>query len=164
MFLVAVVCKILNQQPSKANMHFFWYFVVDKFNCPNNGMASPHAPPPPLASTLASPLPLRQLLGWLSCWIIKRQPPKAKATLVALFFDGVCVSAPNKGTCSHECKPASRRLRQTHSKPLCLDLRPWQMLQWQKMAKPLEGRAVVAHVGCCVFCVFCVLCCVLAAF
>jgi hypothetical protein len=29
------------------------------------------------------------------------------------------------------------------------------MLQWQKMAKPLEGRVVVAHVGCCVFCVVC---------
>jgi hypothetical protein len=32
------------------------------------------------------------------------------------------------------------------------------------MAKPLEGRAMAAHVGCCVFFVFCVLCCVWAAF
>ncbi len=28
------------------------------------------------------------------------------------------------------------------------------MLPWQKMAKPLEGRVVVAHVGCCVFLCF----------
>jgi hypothetical protein len=86
---------------------------------------------------------------------MKRQPPKAKAMPIAQFFDGVGVSTPNKGTSSRERKPTAGRLQQTHSKPLCLDLRPWQMLPWQKMAKPLEGRVVAAHVGCCVFCVLC---------
>jgi hypothetical protein len=73
---------------------------------------------------------------------------------IALFFDGVCVSAPNEGTSSRKRGPAVGHLQWTHSKPLCLDLWPWRMLPWQKMAKPLEGRAVVADVGCCV--VFCV--------
>jgi hypothetical protein len=73
---------------------------------------------------------------------------------IALFFDGVCVSAPNEGTSSREREPATGRLQRTHSKPLCLDLRPWRMLPWQKMAKLLEGRAMAAHFGCCVFCVF----------
>jgi hypothetical protein len=75
---------------------------------------------------------------------------------IALFFDEVCVSTSNKGTSSRESKPAAGRLQRTHSKLLCLDLslRPWRMLPWQKMAKPLEGRVVAAHVGCCVFCVF----------
>jgi hypothetical protein len=33
------------------------------------------------------------------------------------------------------------------------------MLPWQKMAKPLVGRAVTAHVGCCVFCDLCFVLC-----
>ncbi len=81
MYLVVVVCKILNQQPSKAKLHFFWYFVVNQFDGPSNWMAPS---PPPLASTLAAPLPFRHLSGWLWCWIIKRWPPKAKATPIAL--------------------------------------------------------------------------------
>ena len=121
---------------------------------PKMGWCPPMHSRPPLAFTRASPLPFRQLSGWLWCWIIKRRPPKAKAMPIALFFDGVCVSAPNEGTSSHKRKPATGRLHRTHSKLLCLDLRPWGMLPWRKMAKPLEGRAMAAHVGCWVFCVF----------
>jgi hypothetical protein len=93
------------------------------------------------------------LLGILMDW----RPPKAKAMPIAIFFAGVCISAPNKGTSSRERKPTTDLLQRTHSKPLCLDLRPWWMLPWQKMAKPLEGRAVVAYVGYCVIVVFFVL-------
>jgi hypothetical protein len=32
------------------------------------------------------------------CLSFKFQPLKAKATPIALFFDGVCVGIPNKGT------------------------------------------------------------------
>ena len=103
---------------------------------------------------------LSSTISKLSGISIDWQPNKAYTTPIILFFDWVCVSAPNKGTNSRKRKPPAGRLQQTHRKPLCLDLRPWQMLPWQKMAKPLEGRAMVAHVGCCVFCVFCVLCCV----
>jgi hypothetical protein len=47
MFLVVVMFKILNQQPSKANVHFFENFVVDQFDGPNNGTAPPHVLSPP---------------------------------------------------------------------------------------------------------------------
>jgi hypothetical protein len=82
---------------------------------------------------------------------------------IAQFFDEVCVSASNEETSSRECKPTTDCLQRTHSKLLCLDLRLWRMLPWQMMAKLLEGRAVAAYVGCCVFCVFCAFCCVRAA-
>jgi hypothetical protein len=88
------------------------------------------------------------------------QPPKAKAMPIAQFFDGVCIITPKEGTSSRKREPTTGHLQQTHSKQLCLDLRPWRMLPWQKMAKPLEGRAVAAHLGCCVFCVFFALYCV----
>ncbi len=34
------------------------------------------------------------------------------------------------------------------------------MLPWQKMAKLMGGRAVAAHVGCCVLCLMCFVFCV----
>ncbi len=74
--------------------------------------------------------------------------------LIALFLMGYA-SAPQ----TKEQTAMSANLPQTYSKPLCLDLRPWQMLPCQKMAKELEGRVVAAHAGCCVFCVLCLVLC-----
>ncbi len=132
----------------------FIIFCVAQFN--NRGIenTSPHMLYHPRTFFPTSILPLPSTISWLLGIFINWQPPKAKATPIALFFDGVCVSAPNKWASSREQEPTVGRLQRTHSKPLCLDLRPWQMLSWQKMAKLLEGRAMAAHVDCCVFCVF----------
>ncbi len=56
--------------------------------------------------------------------------------------------------------PDAERLVWAHRDQRRKDLGPWRILPWQKMAKLLEGRAMAAHVVCCVFCVFCALCCV----
>jgi hypothetical protein len=130
--------------------HFF-IFCVPQFNNQGIETASPHTLYHPLASFPTSIQPLPSTTSWLLGIFIDRQPPKAKATPIPLYFYGVCVSTPNKGTSIRELEPATGRLQWTHSKLLCLDLRPWQMLPWQKMAKPLEGRVAVSHVGCCVF-------------
>jgi hypothetical protein len=49
-------------------------------------------------------------LGWLLYLPIDRQPPKAKAPIFSLFFDGVYVCTPNKGTDNGECETATGRL------------------------------------------------------
>jgi hypothetical protein len=148
----------------RPDVFYFIVLCVAQFDNWGIETASPHTLYHPRTSFPTSIWPLPSTTSLFFGIFIDWQPPKAKAMPIALFFDVVCVSAPNKGTSSCEHEPTTRRLQRTHSKPLCLDLRPWRMLPWQKMAKPLEGRAVAAHVGCCVLCVFCALCCVWAAF
>ncbi len=148
----------------RPGVFYFYYFCVAQFNNRGVETASSHTLYHRRASFPMLIQPLPSTTSWLLGIFIDWRPPKAKATPIALFFDGVCVSTPNKGASSHERESTTGRLQRTHSKPLCLDLRPWQMLPWQKMAKPLEGRVAAAHLGYCVFCVFCALCCVRAAF
>ena len=68
--------------------HFFltFLFFAAPFHTPNDATMSPHALPSQPASVLASPLPLRRLLGWLLCFITKHRPPKARARRISLFF------------------------------------------------------------------------------
>jgi hypothetical protein len=97
--------------------------------------------------------------GWLLCCPTKRWPPKAKVTSLSLIFDVLHFGAPNKETNSNKSAPDAVHLVWAHRDQRRQDVGPWGMLPWQKMAKPLEGRVMAAHVGCCVF--FCVLCFVL---
>ncbi len=75
---------------------------------------------------------------------------------IVLFFDGVCVGIPNKGTGRGTAKPDHGRLAWDHRRPRCHVLWAPLTYPWRERAKPLGGRAAAAHVGCCVFCVLCV--------
>ncbi len=120
----------------------------------------PHTFCPGRASSAISLLPRTSTFGWFLCCPTKWWPPKAEVTSLSLIFDVLGFGAPNKGTNSNESAPNAARLVLAHRDQWRQDLGPWRMLPWQKMAKLLEGRAMAAHVGCCVFCVFCALCCV----
>ena len=116
----------------------------------------PHTLHPPLAISPDS-LPLLMLtLGWLLCLPFKFWPLKAKATPLALFFDGVCIGVPNKGTGRGTAKPDHGLLAWDHRMLQRHVL--WALLTypWRERAKPLEGRVAAAHAGCCVFRVLCV--------
>jgi hypothetical protein len=141
---------------------YYFYFIVAQFAAPNDGIVwhPPHTFHPGHAPSPISLLMRTPTFGWLLCCPTKRWPPKAKVTSLSLIFDVLCFGAPNKGTNSNKSAPNAARLVLAHRDQWRQDLGPWQMLPWQKMAKPLEGRAMAAHVGCCVFFVFCVLCCV----
>ncbi len=108
---------------------------------------------PVRAPSPISLLPRTPTFGWLLCCPTKRWPPKAKVTSLSLIFDVLHFGAPNKGTNSNESAPDATHLVWAHRDQRRQDLGPWRMLPWQKMAKPLKGRAMAAHVGCCVFCV-----------
>jgi hypothetical protein len=84
----------------------------------------------------------------------------AKVASLSLIFHVLRFGAPNEGTNSNESASDAARLIWADRDQRRQDVGPWRMLPWQNMAKPLEGRVMTAHVGCCVFCVFFVLCCV----
>ncbi len=78
------------------------------------------------------------------------QPPTFKATPIALFFDGLCVGASNKGARCGECKLAAGQLQRTHT-----------ALPMEREGKAAGGWAMAAHfVVVCLLCL-CVLCCAL---
>ena len=74
----------------------FYYFCISPFDIPNDGTAFPHVLHPLLTTSPDSFPPPMPTLGWLLCLPFKCPPLKAKATPIALFFDGVCVDVPNK--------------------------------------------------------------------
>jgi hypothetical protein len=93
-------------RPINPTVYFiFIIFCVAPFDDPNNGTAFPRALHPPRATSPDSLPPLTPTLGWLLCLPFKFRPLKAKATPLALFFDGVCVGVPNKGTGHGTAKP-----------------------------------------------------------
>jgi hypothetical protein len=140
----------------------FYYYIFLLFGSLLQTMVwcPPHTVCPGYAPSPISLLPQMPTFGWLLCCPTKRWPPKAKVTSLALIFDVLRFSAPNKGTNSKESAPDTARLVWAHRDQRRQVVGPWRMFPWQKMAKPLDGRAMAAHVGCCVFCVVCVLCCV----
>jgi hypothetical protein len=119
----------------------------------------PGRAPSPISLLLQTPT-----FGWLLCCPTNRWPPKAEVTSLSLIFNMLRFGTPNEGRNSNESAPNAAHLVWAHRDQRCQDLGPWRMLPWQKMAKPLEGRVMAAHVGCCLFCVFCALCCVQAAY
>ncbi len=114
---------------------------------------------PPIGSRFTPPCILFQL--FLHCSIqhpkqwdsVSPCPLKAKATPIALFFDGVCVGIPNEGTGRGTAKPDHGRLAWDHRRPQRHVLVAPLSYPWRERAKPLGGRAAASHVGCCVFCV-----------
>jgi hypothetical protein len=90
---------------------------------------------------------------------IKRRPQKALASPISLFFRAWLFGIQINGTNSRAAKPDHWCLSWYHMRTWCHV--SWARLTypWREMTKPLEGRAVTAHAGCCVFCV-CVLFCV----
>jgi hypothetical protein len=140
--------------------HDIFYFILLLLSLPPQTMVwrLPHTFCPGCAPSPISLLPRMPTFGWLLCCPSKRWPPKAKVTSLSLIFDVLHFGAPKEGTNRNKIAPNTARLVWAHKDQQRQDVGPWRMLPWQKMAKPLEGRAMAAHVGCCLFCVFCVLC------
>ncbi len=113
----------------------------------------PHTFRPDCAPSPISLLPQMLTFGWLLCCPTKRWPPKAEVASLSVIFDVLRSGAWNEGTNSNESTSNAARLVWDHRDQRRQDLGPWRMLPWQKLAKPLGGRAAVSHVGCCVFCV-----------
>ena len=109
----------------------FQFFCVGPFEVQNNGTAFPHMLHPPHATSSTSKLPLTLINGWLLCFPFKFWPLKAKATPIALFFDGVCTGTPNEGTSRGAAKPAGASLSWNQWETLHQELGPWRMLPWQ---------------------------------
>ena len=81
--------------------------------------------------------------------MFKQRPPKAETLPLSLFFERLHFGAPNKGTNNGKSSTGAMSLVWAHRKQRRQDLGPWQMLSWRE-PKPLKGRVVAAHVGCCV--------------
>ncbi len=109
----------------------FSLFLHCSIQCPKRwDSVSPCAPPPAchLSELL---LPVLSTLDLLLCCPFKFGPLKAKATPIALLFDGVCVNIPNKGTDRGTTKTVSASLAWTHVKMLHQELGPWQIFPWK---------------------------------
>ncbi len=119
----------------------------------------PHMFRPGRAPSPISFLPQTPTFGWLLRCLTKRWPPKAEVTSLSLIFDVLHFNAPNKGTNSNGSAPNAARLVWAHRDQRRQDVGPWRMLPWWKIAKPLEGRAMAAHVGYCVLCFLCFVLC-----
>ncbi len=106
--LFLVGCCVLVRRLAADLRHrvfYFNYFCIAPFNVPNDGIAFPPALQPPQATSPDSLPSLMPTLGWLLCFPFKFWPLKANATPLALFFDGVCIGIPNKGTGRGTAKP-----------------------------------------------------------
>ena len=90
------------------------YFFVVLIAAPNDGTRPPHALNPSRASSLSPILPRTPTLGWLLYLPIDWRPSKANALTFALFFDGVWVGIPNKGTDNGKSKSGIGRLTLAH--------------------------------------------------
>jgi hypothetical protein len=148
-----MVCRWSSAMQFKATKFFLFLLLL---SLPPQAMVwhSPHTFSSGRAPSPISLLPQMPTFGWLLCCWTKRWPPKDKVTSLSLIFDVLHFGAPNKGTNSNESAPDAVRLVWAHRDHWHQDLGAWRMLPWGKMAMPPEGRAMAAHVGCCVFCVF----------
>ena len=111
---------------------------------------------PPLGTSSMSTLPQLSIAGWLLCLPFKFQPLKAKAPFGIYFLTCVVLHPQNKSTNSGATKPDHGCLAWDHRRPRRHVLWAPLTYPWRERAKPVEGRTVAAHVGCCVFCVLCV--------
>jgi hypothetical protein len=161
-FWLVVAFEVLIGSHLRPQGFILFYFFIAQFAAPNDGIiwCPPHTFRPGCAPSPISLLPQMPTFGWLLCCPTKRWPPKAEITSLSLIFDVLRFGTPNEGTNSNEGAPDAASLVWAHRGQWRQDVGTWRMLPWQKMAKQLEGRAMAAHVGCCVFCVLCVLCCI----
>ena len=154
--LFLVGCCVLVRQLAANLCHrvfYIYHFCIAPFNITNDGTVFPHALHPQRVTSPDSLPPPMPTLGWLLCFPFKFWPLKAKAMPITLFFDGVCVGIPNKGTSRGAAKPDHRRLAWDHRRPRRHVLWAPLTYPWRERAKPLGGRAAASHVYCCVFCV-----------
>ena len=106
--LLLVGCCVLVCRLATNKCHhvlYFYKFCVAPFDVPNVGTLFPHALHPPRATSPDSHPPTMLTLDWLLWFPFMFRPPKAKATPIALFFDGVCTGVSNKGTGRGTAKP-----------------------------------------------------------
>jgi hypothetical protein len=71
------------------------------------------------------------------------------APSISLFFRAWLFGIPNKETDCGAAKPAGVRLAWTRGEMLHRELGAHLAYSWRERAKPLRGRVVVVHVGCC---------------
>ena len=139
-----------------ANLHcrvFFIIFALLHLTSKMMGQrpptrSKPHAPPLSSFPTLTA----NTTLGWL-LWLGHFKATNEPFSLN--FWACVALRPPNKPTNGGAAKPDHGRLAWDHRRP-CHHV-VWVPLTYprRQRAKPLGGRAVAAHVGCCVVCVLC---------
>ena len=156
-FWLVVVCWFANQQLIYATVNFiFIIFALLHLTSQTMRQRFPtHSTP----CTPPSLPPLIPTLGWLLCLPFKFRPLKANVPCCLYFLTCVVSRPPNKSPNSGTTKPDHGRLAWGHRRLRHYVLWPPLTYPWKERAKPLEHRAVAAHVGCCVCCVLC-LCCV----
>ena len=115
---LVVVWTIIDRWPSKTSVWFIFSLLRHSIHHPKHREYAPHVLYPPHASCPTYKLSLPPTLSWLLGILIDCRPLKAKATPIALFFDGVCVGTPYVGTICGAAKPAGARLAWTHEEPL----------------------------------------------
>ena len=83
---------------------YIHFIFVSQITAPNNRKTHLHTFLPSRSSSVRLFLLLMPSFGWLLYLPIDRQPTKAKTPIFSLFFDGVDVCTPNKGTDNGEHK------------------------------------------------------------
>jgi hypothetical protein len=110
-FQLVVVCPCCPAAAQGLHVIYIHFIFVLPFTAPNNRKTHLHTFLPSCSSSVRLFLLLMPSLGWLLYLPIDhRRPPKAKAPIFSLFFDGLYVCAPNKGTDNGKHKIATGRL------------------------------------------------------
>ncbi len=140
-------------------MYFINCIFVDQLNGQNDGAVTPRRLHPSRASSPIYNPPRMPTFIWLLYIFRKRQPPKANAPPISLFFDVDLKFIPNKGNGSCVHKPSAGRLQQTHGETQRQDLGVPLLYPCRERVKPLGvGRQLILLVVvygkmCVVFCV-----------
>ena len=110
-FQLVVACPCCLAAAQGLGMIYIHFICVSPITALNNRKTHLHTFLPSRSSSVRLFLSLTPSLGWLLYLPIDhRRPPKAKAPIFSLFFDGFYVCAPNKGTDSCKHKIATGRL------------------------------------------------------
>jgi hypothetical protein len=158
-FWLVVVLYSIDWQPSKTKIYFILKKIVPLNVTPNKltmPLTTCSAPPvPPLQHSFYHSHQL-----FVDCCVLSHYGGHLSQLPSHLsLFDGSLLGAPNKGTNHGKSNPDSACFAWTHGELQCHNLGAQQPYTWRERAKPLEGRAVAAHVGYCVFFVFLVVAC-----
>ena len=150
---LVVVWLFADWQPIYTAVFFFIIFALLHLTSKMMGQrpptrSKPHAPPLSFFPTLT----VITTLGWL-LWLGHFKATNEPFSLN--FWACVASRSPNKPTNGGAAKPYHGRLAWDHRRPRHHVV--WVPLTYprRQRAKPLGGRAVAAHVGCCVVCVLC---------
>jgi hypothetical protein len=159
-FWLVVECFFDDRRPSKATMYFIFIFLSFHLPPPNDSKTlPPHVPP--RSRALPNILPYRCHQLWVDCCVSSSNGGHLRPRPhLSLYFSMGCVLGPQTG--EPTAAPPNPMARTFHgtigSGGAMIWWRRWPNHGGRGL-KPLEGRAVAAHFGCCVLCVLCLWLC-----